>query len=209
MSKPKPDDHELDELPLSHPGDVRRESSSSLHPMWIAPGAVGCLARVVLFMAVGAYLISFFFTAMPLKQEPVVLADWQTGWDAFVQPLHPHPGVMFFAIVHYLGDKDRIGWSGFYAIAWMANPVFWLGLWRWNKRPDWSGTCGIVALSMASLLVLRKLVIEHQHGHLPDGRDQLGSGYYLWLSSMALLAIAGILHWATRPNPWADRTRDE
>jgi hypothetical protein len=66
--------------------------------------------------------------------------------------------------------------------AWLANPVFWIGLGCWlNGRWRAAGIAGVVAFLLGSGFYL--------FGDVFPGR--IGVAYYVWLSSMGVLAAAG------------------
>jgi hypothetical protein len=156
------------------------------------------LACFVLLAAIGAYIISLFLPAMPMSEsEPGVPRDWQTGGRLLIDVLEGAPALPFIILWH-LASEDVRGWFLLHGIVWLANPVFWAGLWHWSKQPGRSVICGLAALALASVLGLRTLALLLRLGYLPDGRDYLGTGYYVWSSSMALLARAGLLRWASR-----------
>jgi hypothetical protein len=98
-------------------------------------------------------------------------------------------GVSFF----YPAIKDVLGFQAFvYAVIsivfipmWFANPVFWLGT-VFLFQHQWRAACryGLVALALGlseAWIVWRELTV----------------GYFFWVGSMALLAVAGWFGWLT------------
>ena len=67
--------------------------------------------------------------------------------------------------------------------AWLANPVLWFGVWRLKAKPRAAGWLGVLAMTFATVGLL---VLAH------EGKVQrLLPGSWLWLASMAMLAVTG------------------
>lgn len=101
------------------------------------------------------------------------------------------PGIACFA----LGLIAALQLPGVFLI-WAANPLFWVGLW-YLRRGRWDRvmTLGLIACLSAGLSLV-PYPGSFSMLHSPDGI--LGySGYFAWLTSMALLAAVGVTGWAT------------
>jgi hypothetical protein len=71
--------------------------------------------------------------------------------------------------------------SAFGAVAILANPAFWLGLFLLGIRRWWGTTvAGLLATTLAAV-------------PLWCVPDKLLTGYYLWISSMVVLTVAGLI----------------
>jgi hypothetical protein len=133
--------------------------------------------QVLAFVA-GVYGLSFLLPAarIPVRMGPTLIGGKMAD-----------PGGERLAPVRLSGaDAFRLSIdSDTMVIAWLANPVLWLGiallaLRRWLL----AGLAGVAAFALASVAYLLPL------GD-PDRADYL-IGYWLWLASMVLLAAFGL-----------------
>jgi hypothetical protein len=133
----------------------------------------------LLALVVGVYALSFFLPAarVPVRIEPTLIGAQVVEGKA-LPPVRLGGADAFRMAI----DSDTM------VVAWLANPVLWAGaallaLRRWLL----AGLAGIAALALASVAYLLPL------GD-PDRADYL-IGYWLWLTSMALLGTAGLIGW--------------
>jgi|SRR5579875_1864055 len=135
----------------------------------------------LLALVAGVYALSFFLPAarVPIRMEPTLLGGVAVD-----------PGGRRLPPVHLRGaDAFRMAIdSDTMVVAWLANPILWLGaallaLRRWLL----AGLVGVVAFGLASVAYLLPL------GD-PERADYL-IGYWAWLTSIALLAAVGLFGW--------------
>jgi hypothetical protein len=100
------------------------------------------------------------------------------------------PGIAYFA----LGLIAALQLPGFFLIR-AANPLLWVGL-SYLRRGRWDRvmTLGLLACLSAYLPLVPYPGSSMLHS--PDGLLGM-SGYFAWVTSMALLAAAGVTGWAT------------
>ena len=135
----------------------------------------------LLALAAGVYALSFFLPAarVPVRIEPTLIGEDMVDRGGKRLPPVRLGGADAFRMAI---DSDTM------IVAWLANPVLWLGaallaLRRWLL----AGLAGVAALALASVAYLLPL------GD-PDGADYL-IGYWVWLTSMALLGAVGLIGW--------------
>jgi hypothetical protein len=117
----------------------------------------------------------------------------------------------FPALYASLGDRTDsiygfalllVGWMGFGSlsnIAWFANPLFVAATRSFiGKRYRMSFFLGSLSLAFALTTLLKRKIEKNEAGHEWD-IDQFGPGFYLWLSSIALLFMLTAVKW------WAQR----
>ncbi len=127
----------------------------------------------VISSVLAIYLLSFF---LPVDYET------QGGVaGAAVQPRSKTGAEEFASVIAWVFLAPVVGfpreaWQ-FYA-AWCANPLLWCGLLLLARAYWWAATLSGVVAFLLGLAVA---------GDFPL------SGYYVWLGSMALLALAGML----------------
>jgi hypothetical protein len=168
------------------------------------------LRGFVLLLIVGAYAASL---ALPVTYPPQDRSgDWYgPGWFLLIAGPFWVLGVVVSIVLLPVSWIAGLGWPGHLgpdlvaAVTWLANPVFWLGLWHWKRRPDRSGICGLCAVLIGSLWAFAvHLQAAHVH-NAPYGRGvlvgKLRSGYYTWLLSIALLGAAGFVRGASAAKP--------
>ncbi len=129
--------------------------------------------RVVIYaLAVAAYVVSLFLPAVGVS----VLGPPSTlyGCEAFTASLRSFPDV--------LKDFPSDLFSLCACVAWLANPVLWVGMILVAWRRYGSGCmAGAMAVALAMPIWLEI--------------DEVYAGYYLWVLSMALLMLAAGAGW--------------
>lgn len=121
---------------------------------------------ILRWAAVAAYLVSFLL--------PVVNAEGGRcyyGWSAFL--------MSFLSIFDGVRSSGHIRISLLVPLAWCANPIFWVSLYC-SLRGQFA--CSAKAAAVAVVLALPLLFLEG---------SPLLEGYWLWLASMAMLAVSG------------------
>jgi hypothetical protein len=143
------------------------------------------IQRAVLLSLILAVYASGF--ALPLYEQGEVSPD--VGW------IMPHEAIFFwgwegFCVVPLASHGRFSFWpeGSLYLLAWLANPCLWVGCVQFARgRYAASALWGCMAtlLALAGMLCLVVLGFKF----LLDSKGALLSAYWLWLTSMALLAV--------------------
>lgn len=110
---------------------------------------------------------------------------------SFVLPFGPTVGALCFVCCLLASAASVV-----YLLLWLANPLLWAGLWSLHSgRWDRAAILGVIACLFASLALAR---LDDGRGFLPPSDGLLSqSSYFIWLASMALLAVVGLIGWAS------------
>jgi hypothetical protein len=169
------------------------------------PDPTPAAARVLAFVALAAYLVSF---VLPMSYDN----EWFGGLTAFL--LTAWLFVMSFWSLDAL--REQHFWLGI--VPWLANPLFWKAyLEMFGRRTNRLVLGGVMALAAA--LVASGYLLASAFSPLLGSPLKiesfsqayiLGPAYYVWLGSYVLLAAAGFIGaLLRRKTPTSRLPRDE
>jgi hypothetical protein len=130
----------------------------------------------------GVYGISFLLPTTAIFTNPI------SGWATF-------QSVSYLLVAYRPRQSGQVVEYFEFLFTWMANPLLWAGLVLLAARQGWAAFgVGLAAFGCAAIWFFLSL----------PTLDNLFVGYYVWLTSTALLAVSGF--WAARSKAHARRT---